>query len=253
MHPNPESPCVICLEETDSTNRYLQQLADAVPVANESVVMAAVQTAGRGQAGNVWESEAGKNLTCSFLLYPPRLEAAQAFVLAELAALSVKHVLDKYTEGVTLKWPNDVYHLDRKICGILIENRLLGDRITRSIVGIGLNLNQTLFRSHAPNPVSLTQITGQVYDPPALLAQLRRAVRQYLRQYEAEGAENMHRQYADALYRRDGFHPYEDAAGRFDARIQCVEPSGHLILRRPDGTLSRYAFKEVKFIGSKIQ
>ncbi|MDR3260591.1 MAG: biotin--[acetyl-CoA-carboxylase] ligase [Tannerella sp.] len=236
---------VIYVEETASTNRYMQALADAGDLPDESVVVAGAQTAGRGQAGNAWESEAGKNLTCSFLFRPDGLPAGQSFVIAELAALSVKRILDGIVPGITVKWPNDVYWLDRKICGILIENGILGGRIVRSIIGIGLNLNQTVFLSDAPNPVSLAQITGIASDPPEILEQLRTVFHSLTRQLKSEGPENIHRDYVRALYRREGFYPYRDADGCFDARIHRIEPSGHLILERKDGALSRYAFKEV--------
>jgi BirA family biotin operon repressor/biotin-[acetyl-CoA-carboxylase] ligase len=243
-----ELPRVMYLDETASTNREMQALADAGALADESVLMAGFQTAGRGQTGNVWESEAGKNLTCSILFYPARLPAGQSFAIAEIAALSVKRALDRLIPGVTVKWPNDVYWSDLKICGILIENVLMENRITRSVIGIGLNLNQTVFRSDAPNPVSLAQITGCLYDPAEILAQLRAVSHRFFRQLATEGPENIHREYTGALYRREGFYAYEDAGGRFEARIRDIEPSGHLILERKDGGQSRYAFKEVRYV-----
>jgi BirA family biotin operon repressor/biotin-[acetyl-CoA-carboxylase] ligase len=243
------TPPIIYLEETASTNRYVQEAAEAGTLPDGSViVVAACQTAGRGQAGNAWEAEAGKNLTCSLLFYPRSLHAAQSFAIAQLAALSIKQIIDPYTPHITLKWPNDVYHGDRKIAGVLIENLLAGSQITRSIIGIGLNLNQTRFRSDAPNPVSLAQITGRTVPPLDMIAPLQRAIHLYIQQLESDGAENIHHQYLAALYRREGSHPFQDAHARFHARIHHIEPSGLLVLERADGSLASYTFKEVKFL-----
>jgi BirA family biotin operon repressor/biotin-[acetyl-CoA-carboxylase] ligase len=243
-----ELPPVIDLEETDSTNREIRARAEAGELMNESAVMAAFQTAGRGQSGTSWESEAGRNLMCSLLYYPGHLPAAQSFVIAEMTALSVKRILDRHVLAVTVKWPNDIYWKSRKVAGILIENDLDGNRVIRSIIGIGLNLNQTTFRSDAPNPMSLSQITGLGYDPKDMLQQLRVEFHQFVGRLESDGQERIHREYVEAQYRNDGFYPYEDAGGRFEARLREIEPSGHLLLERRDGAVSRYAFREVRYI-----
>jgi BirA family biotin operon repressor/biotin-[acetyl-CoA-carboxylase] ligase len=242
-----EFPPAICLETTDSTNREIRTRADAGELMNESAVMSGFQTAGRGQSGTNWESEAGRNLTCSLLYYPARLPAAQSFVIAGMAALSIKRILDRHVSAVTVKWPNDIYWMSRKIAGILIENDLDGNRISRSIIGIGLNLNQTLFRGDAPNPVSLSQITGLGYGPEEMLKQLRVEFHQFVELLESDGQDRIHREYVAAQYRNDGFYPCEDAGGRFEARLRDIERSGHLLLERRDGTLSRYTFKEVRY------
>jgi BirA family biotin operon repressor/biotin-[acetyl-CoA-carboxylase] ligase len=247
---NFEFPPEIYLETTDSTNRAMRTRADAGELVNESAVRCGFQTAGRGQSGTGWESEADRNLTCSLLYYPARLPAAQFFVIAGMAALSVRRILDRHVLAVTVKWPNDIYWMSRKIGGILIENDLEGDRISRSIIGIGLNLNQTLFRGDAPNPVSLSQITGQGYDPEAMLQQLRVEFHQFVERLESDGPEKIHREYVEAQYRNRGFYPYEDTGGRFEARLRDIERSGHLLLERRDGALSRYAFKEVRYLPS---
>ncbi|MDR1408287.1 MAG: biotin--[acetyl-CoA-carboxylase] ligase [Tannerella sp.] len=249
MNDEKDLPEVIYLDETDSTNRYLERLAQADEVADETLVAADYQTAGRGQTGNSWESEAGKNLTFSLLFYPENLPAGRSFRIVELAAVSVKRLLDDYIRDVAIKWPNDIYWRDRKICGILIENVLTGSRIARSIVGIGLNVNQETFHSDAAAPVSLRQITGRTHDGTMLLERFRVIFHRLRLQFESDAsATDIHREYRSALYRREGYFPYRDEAGRFDACIRHVEPSGHLILERKDGTLSRYAFKEVTFL-----
>lgn len=235
------------IEETDSTNKALRERMATGQVDEGSVVVAGFQTAGRGQVGNVWESEAGKNLTFSVVLYPETVPANRQFVLSQLAALSVKEVLDAYTDHITVKWPNDIYWKDKKICGMLIENDLCGKNIYATIIGIGINLNQLEFRSDAPNPVSLAQITGSVYDADDVLDRfLSILYKWYLRLLKGE-EDVIRNKYREALYRRDGYYPFSDDDGGFAARIYDIEPTGHLVLQLQDNTLRRYAFKEVRY------
>ena len=235
------------IEETDSTNKALRERMATGQVDEGSVVVAGFQTAGRGQVGNVWESEAGKNLTFSVVLYPETVPANRQFVLSQLAALSVKEVLDAYTDHITVKWPNDIYWKDKKICGMLIENDLCGKNIYATIIGIGINLNQLEFRSDAPNPVSLAQITGSVYDADDVLDRfLSILYKWYLRLLKGE-EDIISNKYREALYRRDGYYPFSDDDGGFAARIYDIEPTGHLVLQLQDGILRRYAFKEVRY------
>ena len=152
---------ILKLTETTSTNDVL--LAHPVPPPKEMVVaVAEYQTAGRGQAGNSWESERGKNLLFSILTSPQNIAVADQYVLSMAGALALKAALDQYTDHITLKWPNDIYWRDRKISGTLIETTVKGKRIDRCVYGIGLNVNQRVFRSNAPNPVSLYNIIGEI-------------------------------------------------------------------------------------------
>lgn len=239
---------LIFVPETDSTNNYLQLLNQTQTLADETVAWTDFQTSGRGQTGNSWESEAGKNLMFSIFFYPKRLPANQPFVIAELAALCVKRTLDKLVPGITVKWPNDIYWNDQKICGILIENQLAGGLISHSIIGIGVNLNQDMFYSSAPNPVSLKQITGYSFDRLEILEQLRSEFHGIREQLEIDGTDIIHREYMEALYRCDDFYLFSDKDGSFEARIHHVELSGHLVLERKNGVLSTYAFKEVSYL-----
>lgn len=241
-------PQFIHVAETTSTNLYIRKCLEQGELEEGSVVWADFQTAGRGQPGNTWESDAGANLMFSLVIYPECIPANQQFLISQIAALSVKETLDRYIDCVTVKWPNDIYWKDKKICGMLIENDLSGRDIYASVIGIGLNLNQKVFRSGAPNPVSLTQITGNMYDPETELhAFLRLFYAYYLRLLKGETA-LIRSCYKEALYRKDGFFGYEDESGRFEARIREIESTGHLILERRDGVLKRYAFKEVRCV-----
>lgn len=266
------------LDETVSTNTFLATYRAAEP-SSITVATAEYQSAGRGQTGNSWESEKGKNLLFSILVQPKTLPATHVFLLSEAIALSIREVIADALRSasphlppplqgglgggafsVTVKWPNDIYVDDRKIAGILIENELCGHNVGRSIIGCGVNINQTEFQfpslspqPQAPTPVSLHQLIGHDCDRRAILNHILEAFR---RRYESliphpsplTAGVSLHADYLAALYRRTGLHPYRDAQGQFDAEIIDVEPSGHLILRDMSGTVRRYAFKEVEYL-----
>lgn len=218
-----------------------------------TAVMALEQTAGRGQRGNRWEAEPGQNVTLSLLLRPRGLPAREQFVISQAVALGVADVLRRLMpgqEGIAIKWPNDIYVGHKKIAGILIENVLTGADITRCVVGLGLNVNQTVFRSDAPNPVSVAGLTGRSHDVEQVARQLVEAMLARYDDAMADPAATQGRYFA-ALYRADGnLYPYRDerTLKRFQARIEAVEPDGHLRLRLPGGELRRYAFKEVAYV-----
>ncbi|MDR2496164.1 MAG: biotin--[acetyl-CoA-carboxylase] ligase [Tannerellaceae bacterium] len=241
---------IIRLRETASTNLHMLELLEKDSLPEGSVVTAEYQTAGRGQAGgSAWESAPAQNLTFSLLLRPEQIRAREQFILAQISALAVKETLDLFAGGFTVKWPNDVYWNNKKICGILIENTLMGEYISSSVVGIGLNVNQTAFPEMEAAPVSLRMITGEMYEREALLQRLlRRLFDRYRRICSADALAEARTEYRQALYRRDGFHPYRDRTGLFEACIADVEPSGHLLLMLRSGETRRYALKEVSCI-----
>ena len=240
---------IIRLDETTSTSDCLRSCA--TPRARElTVVTARYQTAGRGQGSNRWESEDGKNLLFSVLASPVTVDITRQFVLSMAGALAVKAALDEYTDGITLKWPNDIYWNDSKISGTLIETCVAGRTITRCIYGIGINVNQRVFRSDAPNPVSLCNITGKTTDTDRLLDSV---LRHFVHCYDmvAGGhADVVMAMYHKALYRRDGMHAYLDVATgeRFMARIDHVGADGLLHLVTVDGLCRTYELKQVRFV-----
>jgi len=228
---------IIHIAETDSTNRWLRERGGEGNV----VVWADYQTAGRGCGTNHWESERGKNLTFSMLLHPNGVRAHRQFRISMAISLAICKVLGEYIGQLSIKWPNDIYWRDGKIGGILIENTLMGNSVKDCIIGIGLNINQRVFKSNAPNPVSMWQICEQETDCEQLLTEILRTFEEYLGKYNKE-------EYLSMLYRRKGFHPYVDKGGPFMAEIVDVEDDGHLVLCDDNGQERRYAFKEVQFI-----
>jgi len=239
---------IIRVESVASTNSFLKDLSCNRILEEGTVIVTRKQTEGKGQQGNSWESEAGKNITCSILLYPSFLPIRQFFLLSEVTGLGVKETLDKYTGDITIKWPNDLYYSDRKIAGILIENEWIGSKITGSVAGIGININQERFLSDAPHPVSLKQITGKDHDTETLLEELIRNILFRYEQLKAGNTETLIRMYHESLYRKTGFHRYEDNTGTFNARIDRVSDDGllHLVTDRQDKR--SYSFKNVRFV-----
>ncbi len=237
---------IIWVDETDSTNSALADLARRGMAEDCTVLAARTQSAGRGQRGNSWESAPGMNLTCSILFAGRGFDIAQHFHVSEAVALSVAEVvaeeLSGCNESVSVKWPNDIYVGDKKICGILIENVLTGRIIERCIAGIGVNINQEVFLSDAPNPVSLRQIDGKIRDVNAVLERITNRVLENIALGSA-----IHERYMERLWRKDGYHSYYDhlTGERIEARIADVLPCGHLILALPSGEQREYAFKEV--------
>ena len=232
---------IIHIEETDSTNSWLVQKCTGGQ--SPCAVVAEYQTAGRGCGTNTWESERGQNLLYSMMIHPKDVPANKQFVVSMAVANSIVKVVSKYVKSVSVKWPNDIYVGDRKLCGILIENRLQGGVIKDSIIGVGLNVNQLRFESDAPNPISLANLTGRLFDREKLLQEL-------LETFDVELAdlEGVRARYLSQLYRRKGFHRYRDTWGESYAEIVTVEDDGYLQLRDVDGHINRYAFKEVTFI-----
>lgn len=238
----------IRIQETDSTNRWLREYSGEEG-GRMTVVVADNQTAGCGQGTNRWESEPGKNLLFSVKFRPEGIPAARNFVLLEAAAIAARHAIATETGCATIKWPNDIYVGDRKISGTLSECRILGGLVQSCIVGIGINVNQTVFTSDAPNPVSIRNLTGRETDKQKVLDNVLERLDAMLTLAGTDsGRTAIHNEYTSLLYRKEGTHCYRDAQGVFDAIIDGIEPDGHLLLRRTDGTVSRYAFKEVTFV-----
>lgn len=240
---------VVRLDETSSTNTEMKLLQHKSPLPEGSVVMTEFQTAGRGQLGNTWYSGKGKNLLLSFLLYPHNVKARDQFIISRVVSLALKGVLNRYLQGVTIKWPNDIYWKNKKIAGILIENSLVGQHIDYTIVGIGLNVNESEFPSELPNPVSMRQIAGSDLDRELLLKELHDELFNLYQRLKRAEIATIEQEYMRHLYRKEGVHWFADKDGRFKATIKNVLASGHLVLATyPEREERVYAFKEVAFV-----
>ena len=236
------------IKATNSTNSLMKEmLAKGEWPEGERFLYTGYQTAGRGQTGNSWESEADKNLLCSILL-PPNKNLYFLNIAVGVAIIRVIQSVLCQRSGLysvlSIKWPNDIYFGDKKVAGILVENAIIGNEVKYSIAGIGLNLNQTRFVSDAPNPVSLKQITGKEYDIDQWMKDLLDAVHVVLNEPE----EAIWTYYKAHLYRREGWYPFEDKNGTFEARISDVLPTGEIILCDRQGKEQKYHFKQVRYV-----
>jgi len=236
-------------KQTHSTNVLLWEMIREKSLPEGFVVQTDFQTAGKGQVGNSWESEASRNLLFSMVLYPQRVTVDNQFLLSQLVSLGIKEALDEYTDGITVKWPNDIYWNDKKLVGILIENSLQGTKIKSSVIGIGLNVNQKVFVSNAPNPVSLLQITGRRQNRKLLLTKIRQNIQKL---YTELSVTKIRAEYAEALYRKDGFYAYRANDETFQAKIISVHPDGQLELETEAGERKGFYFKEVSFVLSPV-
>ncbi len=239
---------IIRLEETESTNLYIRGLLEREPLEEGSIVIADYQTGGRGQMGNSWYSSEGRNLLFSLLLYPQNVLPRDQFIISRVASLAVKRTLDRFTGDIRIKWPNDIYWKEKKISGMLIENDIAGKHIIKSIIGIGININQMIFPSILPNPVCLRRITGSIQDREYIFDIFQKEFFLLYRGFQNGKIRTIEDEYMHNLYRKNDYYWYEDKNERFRAKIEDVLPSGHLVLKTNSGEERKYAFKEVSFV-----
>ena len=232
--------------ETDSTQREAARNADN---ADEGAVWAALfQTAGRGQQNNSWESEGGKNLTISVLLRPTWLPMEKQFYISKITSLGVYDFLKQHGIESTIKWPNDSYVNDKKIAGTLIENHLGGNTLSLSILGIGLNVNQEIFKSNATNPTSMLLENGKTIELKTALFDLRSSIFKWYDCLKNGDFKEIDANYIKHLYRFEEWHWFEKQGKRFFGKIMHVKPNGEIAIEDESGKQSTFAFKEVSFI-----
>jgi BirA family biotin operon repressor/biotin-[acetyl-CoA-carboxylase] ligase len=238
---------IILLDEVESTNNYASQLVSD-RVENGTVVLARFQNRGRGQAGNGWESESGKNLLMSMVLYPEFLDASRQFLISKIVSLALFDLLKDEVETLSVKWPNDLYIGSRKLAGILIEHAVKGIKLESTIVGIGLNLNQEHFESDAPNPVSLKQITGQDYLIVEIAKQFLVHFRRWYDVLQSGSYTSIDEAYFSVLFGKEEWRRYRDENGIFEGRITGVGEFGQLIIEDRSAHAVDYMFKSVEFL-----
>ena len=212
-------------------------------LSDKEVWAARFQTAGRGQRGNVWCSEAGANLTFTIFFVPDQLRACDQFRLCQAISLGVCSYLAAKGIDARIKWPNDIYVADKKICGMLIEHTVAGGMIKNSIAGIGINLNQTDFGAGAPNPTSVKMLTGTTLVPEDELPLVLEAIfNEYDNCSEATAV-----RYKELLYLKETPHTFTVAATSqpLEGRITDVGEDGRLCITATDGSQHLFAFKEI--------
>ena len=231
-------------EELGSTNTEAERVGWS-ELEDKMVILTYRQTQGRGQVGNHWESEPGKNISMTVVFKPRELPAGQQFAVSMVIALGTYDFISRYVGECSVKWPNDIYVGDRKISGILIEHSIMGRYVGGSLCGIGVNINQERFLSDAPNPVSLFQLIGEEIPVEQALEELLDCIgKRYEMIRDYEGLE---RDFLKVLYRREGVYDWEDEEGMFQASVRGVNEFGQLILVDERGTERVYGFKEVAY------
>jgi BirA family biotin operon repressor/biotin-[acetyl-CoA-carboxylase] ligase len=269
---------ILHFDELDSTNSHLQSLLLQSRLPDETIVLADLQTAGRGQSGNSWIAPKALNLTFSLLTYHlPPLPAADHFLLSQAVSLALKETCDLYLPpppvipaeagtppGITqpplnstninstnifsIKWPNDIFWNHHKLAGILIENDITATDLYHSIIGIGVNINQTDFPPDLPNATSLKLITGAEQDRFLFLQNFLQRFHLHRPALYSFDTRPLRSAYRHALYRKGLLAPYQDDRGIFDASIEDVAPDGRLLLKTDAGKTRIYAFKELQFL-----
>jgi BirA family biotin operon repressor/biotin-[acetyl-CoA-carboxylase] ligase len=235
-------------EKVSSTNSMASVMLRDEKPAEGTVITAAWQESGRGQKGNNWESEPGKNLLMSVILYPFIVRPENQHVISQMVSLAVADLAGALIPGVKIKWPNDIYVRDDKIAGILIEHSIMGNTISSSVAGIGLNVNQTEFSSALANPVSMAQVTGKKHDLSMITGELIRLLDMRYAMIISGRTDELAEAYHNSLYRRGEWHRYADRNGEFTGMIESVGPGGLLMVRREKGPVTGYAFKEIDYI-----
>lgn len=236
-------------EQATSTNEAAAILLSNFRPAEGTAILTFDQTAGKGQRGNTWLSEPGKNIAISYILYPLFLPAAKQFLLAQAIALGVCDFVRQYIEAskIKIKWPNDIYADTRKVAGILIENTISNNGIKNSIIGIGINVNQTNFDHKLPNPTSFTNETQKEFNLYELCESLSACLEKRILSLKTGKTTILEQEYLENLYLYQQATQYKDNQGtEFEGIIIGVEPGGKLILKVGSEKRS-FDLKEISF------
>ena len=198
--------------------------------------------------GNTWQSEPGKNLLFSILLFPDFLNVLNQFELSKVISLALVDVTRELSNDISIKWPNDIYVQRKKIAGILIENVITGNSIIRSIAGIGLNINQEQFPGNIPNPTSLLLETGCQFDMTELQDQIICRIEHWYNVLYREEFKKIDREYLNHLYGINEIKEFISDGKKFRAKIAGIDQTGELILEYENGSKAKFGFKEVIYM-----
>jgi BirA family biotin operon repressor/biotin-[acetyl-CoA-carboxylase] ligase len=241
---------LIKLDATASTNLYLKNLMLEENLVDFTIVTAKEQLKGKGQMGASWDAEKGKNLTFSVLKHQQMLLIKDQFILNMLVSLAIYKSLEYMKiPDLSIKWPNDILSGRNKICGILIENLLLGQKISASIIGIGLNVNQTQFKN-LPNATSLKLITGKTFDLDEVLQIIAKNLELLFGELGSGHEQLLKKAYLKVLFRKDKASTFKNTASNelFTAIIRTIADDGTLVLELEDQVLKCYNLKEIKLM-----
>ncbi len=238
---------IIELDVVDSTNNYASKLVAEMEVLEGTVLIAHFQGEGKGQRGNVWTSEPGKNLTFSLVLKPKKVSPSEAFVISKIVSLAIcKYLETVVEEDVFIKWPNDIYVGEKKICGILIENQFKGKNFENAIIGIGLNVNQTNFQN-LPRVTSLILELKKELELRSVLEVLLKSIEIFYLRFQREGISEIHEEYLTNLLFIDEMRRYKTSQGKIIGKIVNVLSNGKVEIETKEGQLFNFDIKELAF------
>ena len=239
---------IVKLTEVDSTNNYLKNLlSNYAPLAEGTVIMADHQFAGRGQFGNTWHSQKAENLTISIYLSPSFLPVSQQFELSKAISLAIIDYLTHFfREDCKIKWPNDIYVGNYKLGGLLIENTISSGKIKNSIIGIGLNVNQTNFEGLS-QASSIKKILGKEMELPALLNDLCYYIESRYSSLKENDTEKLHKDYLARLFKMNEMAEFRISGKLVSGKIVNVSDSGALVVDI-NGQVESFNFKEITFV-----
>ncbi|MDP4280517.1 MAG: biotin--[acetyl-CoA-carboxylase] ligase [Bacteroidota bacterium] len=245
---------IIRLDKVDSTNLYAERWLrehqeDCEMMEEDIVIISREQTAGKGQGENHWESEAGKNLTFSIILHPGFLDPSLQFQLNKAIALGVSDFVRQQLKPVRcfLKWPNDIYVNQLKLGGILIQHQVNGKILENSIVGIGLNINQSVFLPEIPEPASFSNISGKQFDTGELLPLVLKNLDFRYNQLKSGKIDKLDKDYHARLLGFGKWNRYRVGDDWIEGLMAGVDEYGQLIIRDTDGKEHFFSHGVLKF------
>jgi BirA family biotin operon repressor/biotin-[acetyl-CoA-carboxylase] ligase len=240
---------IIKLNAIDSTNSYLRRLSTEKPIEDYTVVAAKTQTKGRGQMGTHWDSQSSKNLMVSVFRDTSFLDIEQHFFISIVVSLALHKTLQNFAiKNVTIKWPNDILSENKKIAGILIENVIKNNKLIGSVIGVGLNVNQTNFEN-LPNASSLRLISGQTFNVDEVLHKFLKFLKDYFLMLEQKKYESLSSEYETYLFRKDKPSTFRDVEGSlFSGYIKGVSNSGNLQVLIEDDIIKEFDLKEITLL-----
>ena len=239
----------IKLDATDSTNTYLKNLARRNELDDFTTVVTHEQLRGKGQMGASWKSEPGKNLTFSTLKKFYTLSATNGFLMNICSSLAVSHTLTRFSiPNINVKWPNDILSGDTKICGILIENQLSGNQIKTSIIGIGLNVNQTTFHTVA-NATSMKLLLGHTFNLDKVRSAIIEELKKLFILVEKQEFDLLRKTYEQQLFRKDVLSTFKSVQGDvFRGFIRGISVNGRLLVALEDATQKEFDLKQIQLL-----
>ncbi len=232
-----------------STNDFAVQLLKTQSVTEGTLITTSYQTHGKGQTGNQWLSEPSQNIAMSILLKPGFLLPTQQFYLNIIAALAVRTAIVQFADlPIMIKWANDIVVHRRKLCGILIQNTLSGEKIKDSIIGIGMNVNQTTFEANLPKAISLAVATNQSFNIDQIIEAICQQLERFYLMLKAQQLDLLRQKYFEHLYQFEEWAWYQRPTGEtFKGKITGISPTGALVIAHEE-RIEKFGLKEIVFL-----